>query len=769
MLQSIVILLFLLIGLSGCRLDDNSIRGVMANDTDSNSPDAEPALPSTPLISLSEPDGTADAVVVSEFYNITWTDLAVEVGVDAQINLYLKSTNTGSCSLGTLIVAGLSEDADGTNGSYNWNTNLVEEGAYYICASINNGNETIESHSPGQVSLSGPCLWTGSIDNDWATAGNWINCNSTVPQVADKVVISPLGTPIVSVNATIDSFGQGVGGGVITINAGVRLEVTSDADTVFSDVQVVGGSTTCIDCELYLSSANPKIMNDATLTLLKGVQLLVQSGSHPDILLGNGTSSGHLKTNGGSNNGEWPEIKHVGGGQNWGLGGVLLEGSVGNPSSVDINGLVIHASGGNNANTSHFHFINNYTIQNMDNVQLMSVLNENRNDSFEFQNCPSATINDFTWDNINFVRYYDQSTGDRGRNVQASDCTGLAGTISFTNPKGQGFGSIYENDPNNLVNWPANETAYNCLWNGVVSNVWTNPANWSNCMKGSTVRNDYPDQYDSIAISTTAANVLRVSGDSDYQQRAINSLYYTGTPGVTAAIEIESGAHLWLNTGNIKSEVIFKGSVDNCTDCEVRSTNFTISDNATLILNRGIQLRVNTGGKVYVGDGVTPGHFLTNPASADSSFWPMVSSFYYYFDGMVVEGTGVDASSVDIDGLVFDGAIYASTNHLQFLDDYEIKSLDNTIFSTAFDSDLQGHYIDIHNCNNGTFTDTSWLGLDFAQVVKTTAPAGYNIYMNPSCAAASVALTIDSLAGGSNLGYGTVFEVDPNNLVTWTP
>src|SRR5947209_3490014 len=33
------------------------------------------------------------------------------------------------------------------------------------------------------------CTWTGSVNTDWSTAGNWSGCNSTVPQAGDTVSI----------------------------------------------------------------------------------------------------------------------------------------------------------------------------------------------------------------------------------------------------------------------------------------------------------------------------------------------------------------------------------------------------------------------------------------------------------------------------------------------------------------------------------------------------------------------------------------------------
>ena len=101
-----------------------------------------------PTISILEPDGAGDNADAS--YNITWNDSDPEE--NAQISLYYDTDNAGYD--GTLIITGLSEDADGANGSYLWDTSGMPEASYYVYAKIDDSvNPVAYSYSSGRVTI----------------------------------------------------------------------------------------------------------------------------------------------------------------------------------------------------------------------------------------------------------------------------------------------------------------------------------------------------------------------------------------------------------------------------------------------------------------------------------------------------------------------------------------------------------------------------------------------------------------------------------------
>jgi len=78
------------------------------------------------IITPTQKGGYADSS-----YKIEWSDSAPES--DASISLYYETDPLGTD--GTLIQSGISEDS--TTDSFNWDTQLVPPGKYYICATIN--------------------------------------------------------------------------------------------------------------------------------------------------------------------------------------------------------------------------------------------------------------------------------------------------------------------------------------------------------------------------------------------------------------------------------------------------------------------------------------------------------------------------------------------------------------------------------------------------------------------------------------------------------
>jgi autotransporter-associated beta strand protein len=100
------------------------------------------------------------------------------------------------------------------------------------------------------------CTWTGAVDNNFSTAGNWSGCNGTSPQLADTDdLVFPVSATNLTPNndlagATFNSItfnGTGTGGytlsgGAFTL-AGNITDSSSQANTIGNNVTVSGAST----------------------------------------------------------------------------------------------------------------------------------------------------------------------------------------------------------------------------------------------------------------------------------------------------------------------------------------------------------------------------------------------------------------------------------------------------------------------------------------------------------------------------------------------
>jgi hypothetical protein len=96
----------------------------------------------TPSFQIIEPDGEGD-YADSEF-TIMWMDS--DPDDDASISLYYDDDSAGFD--GVVIVSGLGEDAHGGSGFYNWNTNNITEGEYFIYGICDDGvNEPVSRYS----------------------------------------------------------------------------------------------------------------------------------------------------------------------------------------------------------------------------------------------------------------------------------------------------------------------------------------------------------------------------------------------------------------------------------------------------------------------------------------------------------------------------------------------------------------------------------------------------------------------------------------------
>jgi hypothetical protein len=88
------------------------------------------------------------------------------------------------------------------------------------------------------------------------------------------------------------------------------------------------------------------------------------------------------------------------------------------------------------------------------------------------------------------------------------------GHITFTNVDGGFVGETFENDPNNRVDWPGVTAG---IWEGTVSNIWNDSANWKYYLK--------PSAYDDVTISSSAPHQPMIM---DANQECENLSVHTG-------------------------------------------------------------------------------------------------------------------------------------------------------------------------------------------------------------------------------------------------
>jgi GH25 family lysozyme M1 (1,4-beta-N-acetylmuramidase) len=110
------------------------------------------AVDTAPTLLLDEPTNNV-RVSPGQTIGITWTDS--DPDDDAQISLaYDTDDATTDWTHHTLIASGLSEDAEGSAGHYDWNTAGVPLGTYPIWAKIDDGtNSPVYSRAAGRVTV----------------------------------------------------------------------------------------------------------------------------------------------------------------------------------------------------------------------------------------------------------------------------------------------------------------------------------------------------------------------------------------------------------------------------------------------------------------------------------------------------------------------------------------------------------------------------------------------------------------------------------------
>jgi hypothetical protein len=105
------------------------------------------AIDDPPTINLLQP---AQSILTNaEAIAIEWQD--ADPDSNASVSLYWDADGSGRN--GTLIEAGLQEDADGDGDLYAWDASAMPDGTYYVYALIEDATSSLASYAPGAVTL----------------------------------------------------------------------------------------------------------------------------------------------------------------------------------------------------------------------------------------------------------------------------------------------------------------------------------------------------------------------------------------------------------------------------------------------------------------------------------------------------------------------------------------------------------------------------------------------------------------------------------------
>ncbi|MCL4415127.1 MAG: hypothetical protein M1365_00275 [Actinobacteria bacterium] len=104
----------------------------------------------SPTLSISEPNGTADTVTAGQSYNITYSLADTEEAVTSAF--YYDTNNSGLD--GTAISGACATAAEGSGATCSWDTTGVTPGSYYVYGITNDGvNPQVSAYSSGQITI----------------------------------------------------------------------------------------------------------------------------------------------------------------------------------------------------------------------------------------------------------------------------------------------------------------------------------------------------------------------------------------------------------------------------------------------------------------------------------------------------------------------------------------------------------------------------------------------------------------------------------------
>lgn len=103
-----------------------------------------------PTISISQPDGVGDNIVIGSTYQVTYNLVDSDSVVTAAF--YYDTDNTGLN--GTAITGACATAAEGTGATCAWNTTGVTAGTYYVYGITNDGSGQVSAYSGGTITIS---------------------------------------------------------------------------------------------------------------------------------------------------------------------------------------------------------------------------------------------------------------------------------------------------------------------------------------------------------------------------------------------------------------------------------------------------------------------------------------------------------------------------------------------------------------------------------------------------------------------------------------
>jgi hypothetical protein len=234
-----------------------------------------------------------------------------------------------------------------------------------------------------------------------------------------------------------------------------------------------------------------------------------------------------------------------------------------------------------------------------------------------------------------------------------------------------------------------------------------------------------------------------------------------GTGG--GRINFNADKMLQIFDGTIQSDIILKGPATSCDHCGLFSGDIVI-ENATVSLEAKSKMTVARNASIQIGTSSNPGHLKTSVDELPESDWPELSSLVYYAGGYFLEGvnnTVAGRSTIDLNGITFSGI---NTLGIEFRNNYEIIRFDRVKMTDTIPSILPNTYIKITNCNNAVFSDTVWQEIDFILDVDVN-----NIDITGCSSLGVDAIRVEKATSGTNAGFGSALENDPDNVIEWGP
>ena len=265
---------------------------------------------------------------------------------------------------------------------------------------------------------------------------------------------------------------------------------------------------------------------------------------------------------------------------------------------MDANGIVINSS-------ATIHATNNFSDGTFTNGTASGTF-------LRIENTQSLTI-----DNVNFPN----NPGGTPSNI--TKVVAASGILTLTNASGVFAGEVYDDDPNNLINWP---TPIVLTWNGGTSSNWYTAANWTASAGPSIV----PTGAENVVIAT-ATNQPIISVDG----------------ALASNLTINNGATLTMaTTVDLVDDLVISGNLTLNGTLTASSANDSIKVAGSWL--RGTSGLFNNGGGTVIFNGVAGSHNIDSDAIAFYNFTINSTSIYNLSSNLLVNNT-LDITSGTLD------------------------------------------------------------------------------------------------------------------------